>query len=314
MAALVQDEGLSAGVMLALADHFLKYPSEEARGRFLKLYQRCPGGAVSFFNRYVLAEGSDVTREAAAAKIFDPQLDSYDREEALTEFVGKIPIKYPIVLETINKALEKFPSEDDILLIAVRALLEHGGEKERALAETTFLKIDPERDEYAFSDAVHEATTHLPQGSPTLARIAKAGLEKDRAGESFEVLWVACAKAGGEPMVKLLKAQSPEKAPELHALLLDYLKLRASPIGDPKKRIDAWAELVKRDVSLGWATDLLYAHFEEVAAADPPYAHAAFRKSVDTSYGIEPLEFLKKIGRKADPGGAGRNRRDGRAS
>jgi hypothetical protein len=102
-------------VFIALAEHFLKFPSEKARTKFLELYSRSPEQGLPLFHGYLLREKSPEALKAVAEQLM---IGGWDHSITVETLHGMLDLKAigarePLLIKLVRFAQERFKDPDE---------------------------------------------------------------------------------------------------------------------------------------------------------------------------------------------------------
>ncbi|MBA4388652.1 MAG: hypothetical protein C0404_11775 [Verrucomicrobia bacterium] len=122
LVAFLSDTNITSGVMSALMDHFVKYPSSEARGRFLALSRSQNSDlAEDVVNDYLLHDGSDESTRAVHARLLDSRMTAHKRAKWIKPLYYRLGATNDIVGDAVHRLAKA--ETDNYILPGVLAIL-----------------------------------------------------------------------------------------------------------------------------------------------------------------------------------------------
>ncbi len=308
-----KDEDITESVMLALADHFVRFPSEKARERILEMYGHCPDHAVPLFHSYLLREKSGPSLGAVYRRIFDMRLADRFLIPAFDEFEKALPPGDPRPIELAREIIRKAkPDHGEALVFAMKKVLPGARDKdvENAVKALGVAELDYYRRGNAFTVLAAE----VPKGEPRVQRALIEGLEKYTKNKAIDYIFFACiAQASPEIERLLLKVDTGQKEegkpvkvweglppnPEALAMAKMGVELVLRPPGSPRDTLDAWLRLLEQEAKLGYGTEILLSEISRITPADlRGYAMDEIRRRLHPRRVVIALEVLEKHGWK----------------
>jgi hypothetical protein len=239
-----------------LAEHFLKYPCDEARTRMLGLYQRCPEDSLSWFDNYLLREQSDPALRAVSEKILSGTLREFVLGEEMKRFARIVDAKNTILRETAGAAIRSYSKNGEVVIACAGVLAKTHQEDLVTLAGRTILEADV--DSLDRGMAVEAFTKGLGRNDPQLRSWEAAFLGKFKEKPDAEYVLAAAIPAATPAIAELVKdvrsvtsSHSEKPNTELPQLVRQAVALKLNPPQDARQRVEGWLNLMREIVRGG---------------------------------------------------------------
>lgn len=249
-------KALSRGIFSALSTHFVKYPSVQARTKFLKLYRVCPEDAMPLFHEYLLAEKSRESLKAVSGKLLGVKTSDYQHVQELKKFFAVLKRDDPLLVATATKGAGKFANEDWIVPVCVKALVREGSDASIKLAADSILNANIGM--LYRSEAIDHFVRGLPRDHPAIRSVVLEALRKHGSAKDSHWILPFSMPAASEEIRKLLptlkisyKSDGKERGAELLRLVREAVDLKLDPPKDDRKRVAAWLDVLRRSLNLG---------------------------------------------------------------
>lgn len=148
---LLRDEGLNPGVFEALRSHFLKFPSDKARDRFIELAKDAPPHATGYFIDYFFEDRSTPSLRQIEKTIRDNKIDAGERAQWLERLYLELGIEHPILNRTLT-TLAKRKQDEQIATSVLSLLIIRNAREDQARIKRLF--EDKRMEDYDLEESV----------------------------------------------------------------------------------------------------------------------------------------------------------------